>query len=88
MIKYWVTCTRIKDNKTEETFEYGAEFLDLKDKEKMDMLLRTGKISTSKPNNIPKPPAPTINHFELSQPYKPLPEKSKVVGNKKSEKDK
>ncbi len=88
MTKYWAL-SRLKHNETEETFEYGDEFPDLKDKEKMEILLNARRISKVKPNDIPKPLIIESNQFEPAQPPIELPEKSKKeVGQKKSKEDK
>ncbi len=88
MTQYWAL-SRMKHNETEETFEYGDKFPDLKDKQKMEMLLNDGRISKVKPSNIPLPPGTQPNQFERSAIQVKLPEESEEeVGQKKSKEDK
>ena len=68
--KYWVTANRISIKATGETLTYGAEFPDLGDEEKMEILLAKGAISTKRPSDAPEPEKPgTPSPFTPSQPY-------------------
>lgn len=67
--RFWVLVSRIEINETQQSFIYGDEFPDLKDKPRLERLQDAGMIGTSQPTDIPEPNMPEINHFEPSQPW-------------------
>lgn len=86
-VKYWVTTTRVKVNETEESFEYGSEFPELKDADRMKRLVDAGMLSTAKPTDISISLVEETNHFEPSLSYEESHKKDKESSKDKKEKE-
>lgn len=69
--KYYVSVERVRVRETGIAYEYGAEFPDLNDEERMELLLSRNILSLTPPPNIPeKAGVPEINQFAPSESQK------------------